>query len=119
MLDKIDYLSYFTAMASMDKIELLRYLSNSDFFHLLSNGELKLYVLLLASADAVDIPCKISFGEVEKIGRRLTALKKLKSSITSLEKYGLAVFEKIEEWPYGELKFRLTRPSGLKAVKGE
>ena len=101
----------------MNKIELLRHLSSSDFFRFLSNGELKLYILLLASADDVDVPCKISFGEVEKIGRRLTGLKKLKSNITSLEKHGLAVFGKIEEWPYGELKFRLKRPSGLKAAQ--
>lgn len=94
----------------MNKIELLRYLSGSDFFHLLSNGELKLYVLLLASADDVDTACKISFKEVEKIGRRLTSLKKLISSMASLEKYGLASFEKIEKWPDGELKFRLKRP---------
>ncbi|GEM_PF-6837645 len=95
----------------MDKLELLRYLSGSDFFHLLSNGELKLYILLLASADDVDVSCKISFREIEKIGRRLMALKRLKSSMTSLEKYGLAAFEKIEKWPRGELKFRLKRPS--------
>ena len=97
--------------AFMDKAELLQYLSGSDFFHLLSNGELKLYILLLASADDVDVSCKISFREIEKIGRKLMALKKLKSSMTSLEKYGLAAFEKIEEWPHGELKFRLKRPS--------
>ena len=96
--------------AFMDKAELLQYLSGSDFFHLLSNGELKLYILLLASADCVDVPCKISFREIEKVGRGLMALKKLKSSMTSLEKYGLAAFEKIEEWPHGELKFRLKRP---------
>ena len=94
----------------MDKAELLQYLSGSDFFHLLSNGELKLYILLLSSADCVDVPCKISFREIENIGRGLMALKKLKSSMTSLEKYGLATFEKIEEWPHGELKFRLKRP---------
>ncbi|MBI5048585.1 MAG: hypothetical protein HZB54_06535 [Deltaproteobacteria bacterium] len=103
----------------MDKVELLRYLSGSNFFHLLSNGELKLYILLLASADDIDVSCKINFREIEKIGRRLTALRKLKSSMASLERYGLASFEKFEEWPHGELKFKLKRPSGLKAVKGE
>lgn len=104
--------------AFMDKAELLQYLSGSDFFHLLSNGELKLYILLLANADDIDVPCKTNFREIEKIGRRLTVLRKLKSSITSLERYGLVLFEKIEEWPHGELKFRLKMPSGLKAVKG-
>ncbi|MBI3399409.1 MAG: hypothetical protein HY026_09315 [Deltaproteobacteria bacterium] len=101
----------------MDKVELLRHLSKSDFFPLLSKGELKLYILLLARADDVDAVCKISFKQIEKIGRRLAALKKLKSSMASLEKYGLAAFEKIEEWPYGELRFRLKRP--LPAVSGQ
>ncbi|MBI3753282.1 MAG: hypothetical protein HY266_04450 [Deltaproteobacteria bacterium] len=102
----------------MNKVELLRHLSNSDFFRLLSNGELKLYILLIASADDVDAACKISFKEIEKIGRRLTALRKLKSSMASLERYGLASFEKIEEWPYGELKYRLKRPYELKTAQG-
>lgn len=110
LLDNIDYLSYFMPTAFMDKIELLRYLSDSDFFRLLSNGELKLYILLLARADGINTPSKISFKQIEKIGRRLTSLKKLISSIASLEMYGLAVFEKIEGWPHGELSFMLKNP---------
>lgn len=94
----------------MDKTELLRYFSGSDFFHSLSNGELKLYILLLARADDIDVSCKISFREIEKIEGRLMVLKRLKSRMTSLEKYGLAAFEKIEEWPHGELTFKLKRP---------
>ena len=101
----------------MNKTELLKHFSSSDFFHLLSNGELKLYILLLANAGDIDVSCKISFREIEKIGRELMALKKLKSSMTSLEKYGLAAFEKIEEWPHGELKFRLKRPSAYNFIK--
>lgn len=100
----------------MDKIKPLRYLSNAGFFPLLSNGELKLYILLLINASAVDTIEKISLKQIEKADGKMPSPSELKAIMTSLERYGLAVMERITEWPTGKLVFRLKRP--VKRVTG-
>src|SRR3972149_8029754 len=100
----------------MDKIKPLRYLSNSDFFPLLSNGEVKLYLLLLINASAVDTIEKISLKQIKKAEGKMPSPSELKAIMTSLERYGLAVMERVTEWPTGKLVFRLKRP--VKCVTG-
>lgn len=94
----------------MEKIELLRYLSNADFFPLLSNGELKLYILLLVKASDIETIEKMGLKEIKKANGNMPSLAELKATMASLERNGLAVMEEIKGWPDGELRFRLKRP---------
>ncbi len=94
----------------MEKIELLRYLSNADFFPLLSNGELKLYILLLVKASDIETIEKMGLKEIKKANGNMPSLAELKATMASLERNGLAVMEEIKGWPVGELRFRLKRP---------
>lgn len=97
----------------MDKIEVLRYLSNADFFPLLSNGELKLFLLLLVNASEFDTVEKINLKQIEKANGKMPSLSELKTLMASLERYGLVVTERVAGRPpqaEGSLRFRLRKP---------
>lgn len=102
----------------MDKMEFLRHLSGADFFPLLSNGELKLYILLLVNASAVDTIEKINLKQIEKANGKMPSLSELKAMMVSLERYGLAHLEGVTGWVSGMLRYRLKRPFDHRAVMG-
>lgn len=98
----------------MDKIEVLKYLSNADFFPLLSNGELKLYLLLLVNASKFDTVEKVYLRQIEKANGQMPCLSELKAMMASLERHGLAVTEQVTGHPQaeGSLRFRIRKPYG-------
>ena len=96
----------------MVKIEFLRNLINLNCFPLLTNGELKLYILLLVNSLGTDTSGRIEMEQIERAnGKRLTLIE-LKSMMASLQKYRLAVMDEIIEGhdgKSGEMRFRLKR----------
>lgn len=99
----------------MNKRDCLRNLSDSRFFPMLANGEMKLYILLLAWASEIGEPCAMNLKQIEKVTGKMPSLPKLKSTMAALEKYELVKFEAIEDWPHGNLRFRLKQfPAGKK-----
>ncbi|OGP41525.1 MAG: hypothetical protein A2235_11595 [Deltaproteobacteria bacterium RIFOXYA2_FULL_42_10] len=96
--------------AVMDKVDLLRNLSNTNFFSLLTNGELKLYILLLVNAPEIGAVGEISLPQLEKVSGTIPSLSEIKTMMASLDKYGLAILEKVTAWPTGKLRFRLKAP---------
>jgi hypothetical protein len=96
----------------MDKIEFLRNLINLNCFPLLTNGELKLYILLLVNALGSDASGRIEMEQIERANRKRLTLMELKSMMASLQKYGLAVMDEIIEGHDDkscEMRFRLKR----------
>lgn len=97
----------------MDKIGFLKDLSNSNCFPLLTNGELKLYILLLVNSTDTDAPERIELEQIERANGKGLDSTKLKSMMNSLERYGLATMDKIIEDTGSrgsEMRFRLKRP---------
>lgn len=97
----------------MDKIEFLRGLINLNCFSLLTNGELKLYILLLVNASGTEASNRIEMEQIERANGKNLASTELKSMMDSLEKYGLATMNGIIEGHAGkgsEMRFRLKRP---------
>lgn len=97
----------------MDKIEFLRGLINLNCFPLLTNGELKLYILLLVNASGTEVSSRIEMEQIERANGKNLASTELKSMMNSLERYGLATMDEIIEGTGSrgsEMKFRLKRP---------
>ncbi|MEK6546122.1 MAG: hypothetical protein AABZ28_06295 [Nitrospinota bacterium] len=97
----------------MDKIGILRDLSNSNCFPLLTNGELKLYILLIVNLPDAEVSGRIEIEQIEKANGKSLAFTELKSMMDSLEKHGLATMNGIIEGHAGkggEMRFRLKRP---------
>ena len=97
----------------MDKIGILRDISNSNCFYLLKNSELKLYILLLVNSTDTDMPERIALEQIERANGKNLAPAELKSMMNSLERYGLAILDEIIEGTGGkdgEMVFRLQRP---------
>lgn len=97
----------------MDKIGILRDLSNSNCFPLLTNGELKLYILLLVNALGTEASGRIEMEQLEKANGKSLTSTELKSMMDSLERHGLATMDGIIEGhggKGGEMIFRLQRP---------
>lgn len=100
----------------MDKIRFLKYLSKSSCFPLLTENELKLYILLLLTTKNKDISGKIKVEQIEKAcGKRLNFIE-VKSMMDSLDIYKLAVMEGFIEHggKYGEMRFRLQKPLSMR-----
>lgn len=104
------YLDMVVGSAVMDKVDLLRNLSNANFFSLLTNGELKLYILLLVNTSEIGAVGEISLPQLEKANGTMPSLYELKTMMASLDKYGLAILEKVTMRPTGKLRFRLKAP---------
>lgn len=99
----------------MDKMAVLRCLTSTDFFQLLSNGELKLYLLLLVNASEFDTVEKINLKQIGKANGKMPCLSELKAMMASLERHGLAVTEQVTGHPPqagSSLRFRLRKPYG-------
>jgi len=94
----------------MDKIEILKHLTRAACFSLLSNGELKLYILLLVSASDVDAGTKINLKQIAEANGAMPPLSELRVMMATLERFGLAVLEDITGGAAGALCYRLTRP---------
>ena len=94
----------------MDKIEILKHLTRAACFSLLSNGELKLYILLLVSASDVDAGTKINLKQIAEANGAMPPLSELRAMMSTLERFGLAVLEDIRGGAAGVLNYRLTRP---------
>ncbi len=94
----------------MDKIGILRDFSNSNCFPLLTNGELKLYILLLVNALGTEASGRIGMEQLEKANGKSLTSTELKSMMDSLERHGLATMDGIVEGhggKGGEMRFRL------------
>lgn len=97
----------------MDKIAVLRCLIKRGFFPLLSDGELKLYLLLLVNASEFDTVEKVDLKQIEKANGKMPCLSELKAMMASLERHELTVMEQITGRPpqaKGSLRFRLRKP---------
>jgi len=104
----------------MDKIKVLRYLCTADFFPFLSNGELKLFLLLLVNASEFDTAEKINLKQIGMANGKTPSLSELKAMMASLERYGLAATEQITGHPLqteGSLRFRLRQPFSISKKK--
>lgn len=100
----------------MDKIGILRDISNSSCFPLLKNSELKLYILLLVNSTDTDAPQRIALEQIERANGKDLDSNELKSMMNSLERYGLAILDDIIEGSGGkggEMIFRLQRPVSI------
>lgn len=101
----------------MDKIGILRDISNSNCFYLLKNSELKLYILLLVNSTDTDVPERIALKQIERANGKGLDSTELKSMMNSLERYGLAILDDIIEGTGGkggEMIFKLQRPVFIK-----
>src|SRR3990170_8206446 len=94
----------------MDKIEILQYLTRAACFSLLSNGELKLYILLLVSASDVDTGAKINLKQIAEANGAMPPLSELRAIMATLERFGLAVLEDITGGAAGAVCYRLKMP---------
>jgi hypothetical protein len=103
----------------MNKIAMLRDISNSNYFPLLTNGELKLYILLLINSADTDVPEKIELEQIERANGKKLDFTELKFMMNSLERYGLAIMDEIIEGSGrgGEMIFKLQRPVFIKETK--
>ena len=86
----------------MDKIGILRDITNSNCFPLLTNGELKLYILLLVNSTDSDVPERIELEQIERTNGKSLDSAKLKSMMNSLERYGLAILDEIIDGTSGK-----------------
>ena len=86
----------------MDKIGILRDITNSNCFPLLTNGELKLYILLLVNSTDSDVPERIELEQIERANGKSLDSAKLKSMMNSLERYGLAILDEIIDGTSGK-----------------
>ncbi len=100
----------------MDKIGILRDISNSNCFSLLKNSELKLYILLLVNSTDTDVPERIALEQIERANGKSLDSAELKSMMNSLERYGLAILDDIIEGhggKGGKMIFKLQRPVSI------
>lgn len=94
----------------MDKIGILRDLSNSNCFPLLMNSELKLYIMLLVNSTDTGVSERIELEQIERANGKSITFTELKSIMDSLERHGLAIMDGIIEGhggKGGEMIFRL------------
>lgn len=79
----------------MEKINLLKQFSRSACFPALTAEELKIFILLLVSANEANMSGKIELNQMERIGTKICPPLELKRAMNSLADKGLIAMEEL------------------------